>query len=317
MKQYRIVACALQVAALFVRILLAFEMVERRQTRDQRIVGLSPGVMTTSRQAVFIRSMPDALAVADSDGSGVASRRPSFLDAYSFGGKSRRETLDGTGGFDLGQEREREDDLETVLDTTVDAKPYDESGKRTYERACAKMGVTPISCCLRQLEASQTLDLSFYGLSARGVIPVAMALVINSNITRLLLPGNSLGLKGFSYIQKMMDENNSIAELDLSSNNLLSEGMLAVVEMLKTNKSLTDLNLSDNGFVESDSYALAKVLESNARLQNLNLSKNHFGDESAHAFSHMIAENTSLQDLDLSWNHFRNKGGTYLAKGLG
>ena len=29
------------------------------------------------------------------------------------------------------------------------------------------------------------------------------------------------------------------------------------------------------------------------------------------------AENTGLQDLDLSWNHFRNKGGKYLAKGLG
>ncbi|KAK3767245.1 hypothetical protein RRG08_018112 [Elysia crispata] len=268
-------------------------------------------------QAVFIRSMPDSLAAPCSEDPEAAHRRPSFLSTYSFGQKDRRETIDTTASQAVREEKEREDDLETVLDTSIDAKPYDESGKRTYERACVKMGVTPISCCLRQLESAQTLDLSFYGLSARGVIPVAMALMINSNITRLLLPGNSLGVKGFNYIQKMMEDNGSIVELDLSSNNLLTEGMLAVVEMLKTNKSLIDLNLGDNGFVESDSYALAKALENNGRLQTLNLSKNHFGDESAHAFSHMIAENTGLQDLDLSWNHFRNKGGKYLAKGLG
>ncbi|XP_035828131.1 leucine-rich repeat-containing protein 74A [Aplysia californica] len=270
--------------------------------------------MMSTKQAVFVRSFPDQLGVPDADPTQeeIASRRFSLLSTYSYGLASKKDgSLSSANPF-----REREEDLETVLDTSVDAKPYDETGIRTYERACLKAGVTPASNCIRNLELSQTLNLSFYGLGAKGVMPVAMALVINSHVSTLLLAGNSMGVKGFSYIQKMMEENSSITELDVSSNSLKSEGMEAIVTMLRTNKTLTDLNVADNGFVDADSYALGKVVEGHSRLQKLNLSKNKFGDESAHVFGHMIAENTSLHELDLSWNHFMNKGGKDIARGV-
>ncbi|RUS83338.1 hypothetical protein EGW08_008885 [Elysia chlorotica] len=237
-------------------------------------------------QAVFIRSMPDALAIPGAQDSEAAPRRPSFLSTYSFGqSKDRRETIDTTASLAITAEKEREDDLETVLDTSIDAKPYDESGKRTYERACVKMGVTPISCCLRQLESSQTLDLSFYGLSARGVIPVAMALV------------------------------------DLSNNSLLTEGMLAVVEMLKINKSLTDLNLAGKQalFVCCcffyNTYLLPSLLNfENPALKRLDLSWNGLEDEGASSLGKALTTNGVLVELDLSCNRIGPKGALELLK---
>ena len=50
--------------------------------------------------------------------SQAAHRRPSFLSTYSFGQKDRRETIDTTASQAVREEKEREDDLETVLDTS-------------------------------------------------------------------------------------------------------------------------------------------------------------------------------------------------------
>ena len=66
--------------------------------------------------------------------------------------------------------------------STEKVLPYDESGKRTYERACKKVGVTPASNCLRNLEVSQSLDLQYYGLGPKSIIPVAMALMVSPSV---------------------------------------------------------------------------------------------------------------------------------------
>lgn len=270
----------------------------------------------STKQAVFVRSYKDppppgeqaSLMVGDEK----TSRKYSMYSAYSLGAG----TGDGWRRSPGSEARKIEDDLETVLDTNESIPPYDETGKRTYERACRKVGVTPVSNCLRNLEYSQALDLQYYGLGPRSVIPVAMALMINNQITNLNLQGNCLTAKGVVYIQKMMEDNNVIVDINLAANDLRSEGAECIANMLKVNKKITHLDISANGFVDCDAMKLTKAVENHPRMSVLNLSHNTFGDKSAHHFAHLLSENVSLQELNLSWNHFRGKGAQVLAKGL-
>ncbi|KAL8577659.1 hypothetical protein ACOMHN_060770 [Nucella lapillus] len=239
----------------------------------------------SAKQAVFVRSYKDTLAppgdTVESEGRAVPyrDRAFSFYSAYSFGSKTNTEKQSLVLGA-AARAKKIEDDLETVLDTNEKLIPYDESGKRTYERSCKKMGVTPVSNCLRNLEMSPNLDLQFYGLGPKAIIPVAMAL------------------------------------MNVAGNQLLSKGAECIASMLTNNKTITHLNVSNNGFIDADAVFLAKAIENHSRLSVVNLSQNNFGDQSAHSFSHMMAENGCIQELDLSWNHFRGRGAQMLGKGL-
>ncbi|XP_076441392.1 uncharacterized protein LOC143280576 [Babylonia areolata] len=275
----------------------------------------------STKQAVFVRSYKDSLApsadAVESEGKPMPQRDRafSFYSAYSFGSKTNTDKQGPVPGPPA-VSKKVEDDLETVLDVSEKLMPYDESGKRTYERACKKVGVTPASNCLRNLEMSANLDLQYYGLGPKAIIPVAMALMINNSVTQLNLEGNGLGAEGISYIQKMMEDNNCILDINVAGNQLLSRGADCIASMLTKNKTITHLNLSDNGFVDADATCLAKAIENHPRLSALNISHNNFGDQSAHSFSHMMAENGCLQEVDLSWNHFRGRGAQMLGKGL-
>ena len=59
-----------------------------------------------------------------------------------------------------------------------DCPLYDQTGLRTYDKACQKVGVNPVSSCRKSLVKSETLDLQYYGLGPRGAMTVAMALLV-------------------------------------------------------------------------------------------------------------------------------------------
>ncbi|OWF44753.1 leucine-rich repeat-containing protein 74A-like isoform X2 [Mizuhopecten yessoensis] len=209
-----------------------------------------------------------------------------------------------------------DDDTETVLDLTVASVPYDDTGKRTYERACKKYGVTPSSLFLRNL-AEKDIDLTNYGLGPKGVMAVSVALVVNSTVTSLVLKGNCIDNAGVLYIQQMMTENMSITDLDLSENSLGTYGAKVMGLMLRENKVVRYLNLSGNQFTDQDAIYLTKQIQDHSSLEHVDLSHNEFGDVSGPEFEKMMSDaNRALLALDLSWNQFRLIGAKHLATGM-
>ncbi|XP_060077217.1 leucine-rich repeat-containing protein 74A-like [Ylistrum balloti] len=209
-----------------------------------------------------------------------------------------------------------DDDTETVLDLKVPSVPYDDTGKRTYERACKKYGVIPSSLFLRKL-SEKDIDLTNYGLGPKGVMAVSVALVVNSSVTSLILRGNCIDSAGVLCIQQMMTENMSITDLDLSENNLGTYGAKVMGLMLRENKVIRYLNLSGNQFTDPDAIYLTKAIQDHSSLEHVDLSHNEFGDLSGPDFEKMISDaNRALLALDLSWNQFRLIGAKHLAIGL-
>ncbi|XP_069127637.1 leucine-rich repeat-containing protein 74A-like isoform X2 [Argopecten irradians] len=209
-----------------------------------------------------------------------------------------------------------DDDTETVLDLKVPTVPYDETGKRTYERACKKYGVIPSSLFLRKL-TEKDVDLTNYGLGPKGVMAVSVALVVNSSVTSLILKGNCIDNAGVLCIQQMMTENMSITDLDLSENSLGTYGAKVMGLMLRENKVIRYLNLSSNQFTDQDAIYLTKAIQDHSSLEHVDLSHNEFGDLSGPEFEKMISDaNRALLALDLSWNQFRLIGAKHLAVGM-
>ena len=62
---------------------------------------------------------------------------------------------------------------------SADVIPYDDTGKRTYEKACGKLGVVPASSVISSLANSKVIDCKHYGLGPNGTMAVALALVVS------------------------------------------------------------------------------------------------------------------------------------------
>ena len=72
----------------------------------------------------------------------------------------------------------------TVLDfVSAEMLPYDETGKRTYAKACERLGVVPSSSILSKLGNSKMIDCKHYGLGPRGTMALAIALVVSMPTT--------------------------------------------------------------------------------------------------------------------------------------
>ncbi|CAC5411343.1 unnamed protein product [Mytilus coruscus] len=247
-----------------------------------------------------------------------------FLESFTLKTLSRPTTttqdvdLDLSDDSDADEKKPIEDDQETLLDLSVKYPDYDNTGSKTYEKACRKFDVVPSSKITRKMDSDKetTLDLKHYGLDSKGTMAVAMAMVVNTTLTKLNLKGNNIGESGMLYIQVMMSENTTITSLDISENNLKSFGAKSIGMMLHDNKFLRELNIGGNGFTDLDAPFLTKKIEEHMALHYLNLSHNLFGDLSGNSFEHMIAENVSLEELDLSWNQFRIIGAKKIASGL-
>ncbi|KAK3089767.1 hypothetical protein FSP39_006361 [Pinctada imbricata] len=249
-----------------------------------------------------------------------------FPTTQPFKGRIRESlSLDGTSTATLTsspipsisiQKAPVEDDQETVLDISVPIINYDDTGQKTYERACKKYGTVPSSKLLTKLGEEKEIDIKYYGLGPIGTRAICVALVINNNITKVNIRGNNIDKQGILYIQKMMSENMSITELDISENKLGSYGAKCVGWMLQDNKYIKRISLSANEFTDLDAHFFLKQIEEHPTLEYVDLSRNFFGDIAAPQFESMISENQQILDLDLSWNEFRVPGAKHLADGL-
>ncbi|XP_062606234.1 leucine-rich repeat-containing protein 74A-like [Saccostrea cucullata] len=225
-------------------------------------------------------------------------------------------TKDSPSGTPTKNRKDIEDDQETVLDITVPHIPYDDTGRRTYEKICQKLGVVPSSKILKKLVESPNIDIKHYGLGPKGTMAVSVALVINSTVTSLNISGNNIDKTGILYIQRMMEENLTITDLDVSDNHLKTFGAKAIGMMLQDNKGIKRLNISGNEFTDLDAPFITKELEAHPALEYLNISRNEFGDIAGPHFERMLSENNNMTELNISWNQFRVPGAKCLARGL-
>ncbi|KAJ8305623.1 hypothetical protein KUTeg_016168 [Tegillarca granosa] len=250
----------------------------------------------SSRETTFV---PISISPTKSDRS--SSRRSSVND------KQRKPP-------DYDKKQPIDDDQETVLDLRVSIIPYDETGRRTYEKACKKLGVVPSSNVIRKLGSSSELDVKHYNLGQERTMAIAIALVVNSSVTSLNLSGNDIGKMGVLYVQRMMTENMSITEMNLSDNNLRTFGAKAIGLMLMDNKVIKKLNISGNHFTDLDAEYLTKRIVENANLKKFNISWNGFDDDGGVAFGDAIAGNNVLTDLNISCTRIGPVGFTAVMK---
>uniref|UniRef100_K1QCG8 EF-hand domain-containing protein n=1 Tax=Magallana gigas TaxID=29159 RepID=K1QCG8_MAGGI len=165
-----------------------------------------------------------------------------------------------------------EDDQETVLDITAPHVPYDDTGRRTYEKICQKLDVVPSSKILRKLAESPSIDIRHYGLGPKGTMAVSVALV------------------------------------DVSDNHLKTFGAKAIGMMLQDNKGIRRLSIAGNEFTDLDATFLTKEIEDNMKLKLVNASWNGIDDEGALAFSDCLSNNAVLTELDISCSRIGDKG---------
>lgn len=211
---------------------------------------------------------------------------------------------------------DEDDDTDLELDGFYNKKqPYDPTGESHYKEACEMLGVTPMSCFLRNINQSE-VNMMHCGLGPQGTKALAVSLVTNTSILKLNLRDNWMEGMGGSAVADMLKENCYITEIDLSENSVGEQGARALSGMLLKNSTLMSLKLSGNHLDERSARHLAPALVSNQKLQHLDLSHNKFGDAAAEILGPAIAENTGIKSLNLAWNCIRGKGAIAFAKGL-
>ncbi|GFS13189.1 leucine-rich repeat-containing protein 74B-like [Elysia marginata] len=197
-------------------------------------------------QAVFIRSMPDSLTLPASQDSEVTQRRPSFLSTYSFGGaKDRRGTIDLATGQLITTEKEREDDLETVLDTSTENTGLQDLNLSWNH--FRNKGGKYLSKGLGENPALKCLDLSWNGLEDEGAAAVGKALSTNGVLIELDLSCNRIGPKGALELLKCFRSNDSLETLRIGKNIINDESATAMMAYLMklTGLKLKLLDMSD------------------------------------------------------------------------
>ncbi|CAH1773308.1 unnamed protein product [Owenia fusiformis] len=242
--------------------------------------------------------------------------KASYLDVKPSKKGTSSSTRFSRRSLTAGQNREREADLDTVLDISEKAYRYDDTGKTAYDNACKRYNVVPASGVLKALPFEEEIDIKHYGMGPKGARAMAIPLVINNNITTLNLKNNCLEERGIEEIGRMMCENTTITDLDISENNIRTTGANVIASFLKFNVHLARLNISNNGFEDKDAEIMASAIEENARLKVLDLSHNNFAVQGGITFKSVIAENDVLEELDLSWNNIRTKGAVAICKGV-
>ena len=168
-------------------------------------------------------------------------------------------------------------------------------------------------------ESLDLVELTFSGLRYRfkqSFSTLFMALRVNTSLTSLKLPGNSIGDEGAISLSKALRVNTSLNSLDLSMNSIGNEGANSLSEALRVNTSLTSLNLGWNSIGNEGVNSLSEALRVNISLTSLELPRNSIGNEGANSLSEALRVNISLTSLELPGNSIGDEGAISLSEAL-
>ena len=201
-------------------------------------------------------------------------------------------------------------------------------GRRSQQNLYLKLALDVIGeckTCSENLYAKlaytfgRSLDLTkirIYFASCTSIATLSQALAVNTSLTTLDFPGNSLRADGATSLSQALAVTTSLTTLDLTYNTIGAEGATSLSQALAVNTSLTTLKLSHNSIGDAGATSLSQALAVNTSLTTLRLSSNCIGDKGATSLSQALAVNTSLTTLDLFLNSIGAEGATSLSQAL-
>ncbi|KAI8901525.1 hypothetical protein BC833DRAFT_617561 [Globomyces pollinis-pini] len=195
-----------------------------------------------------------------------------------------------------------------------------EQFKSAYFGKCKELSIEPLTALVNRIDTyneedpkgvTETLDLSGQSISIKSAAALSTAIAESPIFTSLILADCFLGDDGCVKIALALKLNTSITRLDLRGNSIRSDGAIAIAQMLKVNTKLETLLLEWNcvGIWDSGIQSIAESLSMNEYLQVLDLRNNKIGPQAAMTISTCLKHNTSLRKLDLRWNNIGLIGG--------
>ena len=139
-------------------------------------------------------------------------------------------------------------------------------------------------------------------MGPNGAKALSKALMVNTTLTTLELPGNSIGRNGAKALSKALKLNSSLTTLNLTNNSIDFSGIQALSEALKSNSTLSTLDLSQNSINVNGALALSNALKINSALTDLNLYMNRISDIGAEALLDTLKTYSTLIKIELGDN---------------
>ena len=166
------------------------------------------------------------------------------------------------------------------------------------------------------LDLVDLMSVNWFFVSNSSLSTLCLALKVNTSVSSLNLPMNSIGVEGANSLSEALRVNTSISSLLLFHNSIGDDGANSLSEALRVNTSLTSLDLSYNSIGDEGAHSLSEALRVNTSLTSLDLSNNSIGEEGANSLSEALRVNTSLTSLDLCRNSIGEEGANSLSKAL-
>ena len=176
--------------------------------------------------------------------------------------------------------------------------------------------IAALSQAIKVNTSLTTLHLPHNSIGAEGATSLSQALAVNTSLTTLDLSRNSIGAEGATSLSQAVAVNTSLTTLHLPHNYIGAEGVTSLSHALAVNTFLTTLDLYRNSIGAEGASSLSQALAVNTSLTTLDLSRNSIGAEGATSLSQALAVNTSLTTLDLSLNSIAAEGATSLSQVL-
>ncbi|XP_023022839.2 uncharacterized protein isoform X1 [Leptinotarsa decemlineata] len=179
----------------------------------------------------------------------------------------------------------------------------DDTGLEKYVNMCKDLQIVPIRRIITSLEGP-TLNLKFYGLTAKQMRALTECLKGNSYIETLILQDNWLDPYMTGLVTSMLEENSVLRVLNLRECRIGEKGAEKLNEALSGSQFLIELDLSFNDLGDVGLQYLEKGLCETPSLRKLNISHNNLTEDSAETLETVLLENKTITEIDLSWNGF-------------
>lgn len=153
--------------------------------------------------------------------------------------------------------------------------------------------------------------------TAKGIEPIAEALINDKQVTGLWLKRNPLKAAGMIPIGNLLSNNNTLEVLDLLNCGLLDEGVKILFKSLYNNSTLKHLYLSANGITPDGLEAISEYFKSGKSvLETIFLGCNRIGNEGAKVLSEGLKEDKNLIRLNLASSRIGAEGMGHLSEAL-
>ncbi|XP_011270487.1 hypothetical protein, variant 1 [Capsaspora owczarzaki ATCC 30864] len=177
-------------------------------------------------------------------------------------------------------------------------------------------GAQAIAVALKVNTTLTKIDLHGNQIGEVGAQAIAEALKVNTTLTKLYLRGNRVGDAGAQAIAEALKVNTTLTKLYLQYNQIGHVGAQAIADALKVNTTLTQFDLQDNQIGRVGAQAIADALKVNTKLTQFDLRGNQVGDVGAQAIAEALKVNTTLTQVNLHNNKFGEVGAQAIAEAL-